>query len=126
MATGRPRPIGSRRELAGWYLMRLSGLGLFVLALSHFLITHVVYDPAEQTAAWIIDERWGDALWRVTDASMLVLVVFHSFYGVRTVLRDHVGPGVLRRALTLGLALVGLVLAGLGLSAIAGAPGPLP
>ena len=31
--------------------MRLTGLGLFVLALSHYLITHVLYDPAEQDAS---------------------------------------------------------------------------
>lgn len=121
--TGRPKPTGSRRELAGWYLMRISGLGLFVLALSHFIIVHVVYDPSEQTAAWIIDERWGDVLWRFTDGSMLVLVVFHAFYGVRTAMRDYVG-GTARRVLTILLAILALVIAGMGISALLSVAGP--
>ena len=33
--------------------MRLTGLGLFVLALAHYLITHLVYDPAIQNAEWV-------------------------------------------------------------------------
>jgi len=43
---GRPRPQGSGWELAVWYLMRLTGLALFVLALTHFLIVHLVVDPS--------------------------------------------------------------------------------
>ena len=53
-------PAGSGCELAVWYLMRLTGLGLFVLALSHYLILHFLYDPAEQNAGWIADERWSE------------------------------------------------------------------
>ena len=51
---GRARPSGGGFELAVWYLMRLTGLGLFVLALAHYLITHVVFDSAIQTAEWVI------------------------------------------------------------------------
>lgn len=116
--------MGSRRELAGWYLMRLSGLGLFVLALSHYIIVHVVYDPSEQTAAWIIDERWGDILWRLTDGSMLILVVFHAFYGVRTAMRDYVG-GTARRVLTFLLAIGALVIVWMGISALMSVAGPV-
>ena len=36
-------------ELAAWYLMRCTGVMLFVLALSHFSILHFIWDPAEQT-----------------------------------------------------------------------------
>jgi succinate dehydrogenase / fumarate reductase membrane anchor subunit len=123
---GRPRPAGADRlELAIWYLMRLSGLALFVLALSHFLITHVLFDPANQTADWIETHRWADSLWRVVDSSMLVLVVFHSFVGVRTVLQDYVG-GRARTVLVALLAVVGVILAGLGLWAVLGAAAPLP
>jgi hypothetical protein len=35
--SGSARP-GSGWELAIWYLMRLTGLGLFVTALAHFII----------------------------------------------------------------------------------------
>jgi succinate dehydrogenase / fumarate reductase membrane anchor subunit len=123
---GRPRPAGPDRvELAIWYLMRLTGLALFVLALSHFLITHVLFDPANQTADWIVSNRWTNDLWRVVDSSMLLIVVFHSFVGVRTVLQDYVG-GRPRAILVAILAVVGVVLAGLGIWAVLSAPAPIP
>jgi succinate dehydrogenase / fumarate reductase membrane anchor subunit len=124
--TGRPRPArGDRRELAIWYLMRLTGLALFVLALSHFLITHVLFDPANQTAEWIATHRWANDLWRWVDGSMLVTVVFHSFMGVRTVLQDYVG-GRARVVLIAILAVTGVVLAALGLWAVATLSAPPP
>ena len=61
----RARP-GGGFELAVWYLMRLTGLGLFVLAISHFLITHVLWDPAVQDAQWI-GERWANLSVRTAD-----------------------------------------------------------
>ena len=64
--------------------MRLTGLGLFVLALAHYIIVHFLYDPSEQTAQWIIDERWGSIVWRTVDWLMLTFVVFHAFMGMRT------------------------------------------
>ncbi len=123
---GRPRPAGADRvELAIWYLMRLTGAGLFVLALSHFIITHVLFDPANQTAQWIDAHRWADGLWRGVDGTMLVLVVFHSFVGVRTVLQDYVG-GRPRTIIIVILAAVGIVLAAMGLWAVITAPAPMP
>ena len=53
--SGRARPSGGGWELAIWYLMRLTGLGLFVLALAHYIIVHFLFDPADQTAA--VDPR---------------------------------------------------------------------
>ena len=73
--------------------MRLTGLGLFVTALGHFIIVHFLFDPALQTAKWITDERWGNVAWRTVDWLMLVFVVFHAFMGLRTVGRGlHDGP----------------------------------
>ncbi len=71
--SGRVRPSGSGWELAIWYLMRLTGLGLFVTALAHYIIVHFVYDPTEQTAQWILDKRWGNIAWRTADWLMLVV-----------------------------------------------------
>jgi len=123
---GRPRPGGADRlELAIWYLMRLTGLALFVLALSHFIIVHVLFDPANQTADWIDSHRWANGLWRGVDGSMLVIVVFHSFVGVRTVLQDYVG-GRARIVIVAVLALLAVVLAGMGLWAVLSASAPMP
>ncbi|MBI3745908.1 MAG: succinate dehydrogenase [Chloroflexi bacterium] len=89
---GRARP-GGGLELLIWYLMRITGLGLFVLALTHFLILHVLYDPAQQDASWIAQVRWSSLFWRVLDWSLLMLVLFHAFMGVRTVVIDYVRGG---------------------------------
>jgi succinate dehydrogenase / fumarate reductase membrane anchor subunit len=97
--SGRPRPSGSRRELLLWYLMRITGLALFVLALAHYLILHFVFDPAEQDVAFITDARWSQTFWRALDWTLLMLVLFHGFIGVRTVVIDHVHGPRLRRTL---------------------------
>jgi succinate dehydrogenase / fumarate reductase membrane anchor subunit len=122
---GRVRPQGGGWELAVWYLMRLTGLGLFVLALSHFLITHVVYDPVEQTAQWILDERWASIAWRTVDWLMLVFVIFHSFLGMRTVVQDYTRGG-LRVLLTLTFYLVALALVAMGTIVVFTARAPIP
>lgn len=111
--SGRARPQGGGWELALWYLMRLTGLGLFVLALGHYLITHFIFDPSEQTAEWIINERWGSIAWRTVDWLMLSFVVFHAFMGMRTVVHDYTSGG-LRTVLTMALYLGALVLFALG------------
>lgn len=118
---GRPRPSGHGMELAIWFLMRLTGLGLFVLALTHFLILHVLYDPAEQDASWIAQVRWSSLFWRAFDWSLLMLVLFHGFMGVRTVLVDYTS-GRRRRILVIGLYLIALVLFVLGTTVVTTLP----
>ena len=86
----RTRPTGGGRETAIWYLMRVSGVALFVLALSHFIIQHFIFDPSEQTAEWIATHRWNQLIWRAADWALLMVVLLHSFLGVRTVVIDHV------------------------------------
>src|SRR5919112_5916390 len=118
---GRPKPQGGGLELAVWYLMRLTGLALFVLALSHFLITHVLYDPAQQTAQWILDERWANVAVRTTDWLMLAAVVFHAFMGVRTIVADYTTGGV-RTLLTMGIYVAAFILFAMGTFALVSVP----
>ena len=91
--SGRVKPQGSGFEVASWYLMRLSGLGLFVLVLTHYLILHVIHEPAAQDADFITQMRWNNLFWRAFDWLMLMLVLFHSFVGMRTVVIDYVRGG---------------------------------
>jgi succinate dehydrogenase / fumarate reductase membrane anchor subunit len=115
--SGRARPRGGGLELAIWYLMRVTGVGLFVLALTHFLIVHVIYDPAEQDASWIAQVRWSSTFWRAFDWSLLMLVLFHAFMGVRTVVVDYVKGGW-RTLLLTGLYLLALALFVLGTAVV--------
>jgi succinate dehydrogenase / fumarate reductase membrane anchor subunit len=122
--SGRARPHGSGFELGIWYLMRLTGLALFVLALGHFSITHFIFDPANQTSQWIVDERWGNVLWRTVDWLMLTMVVLHSFMGVRTVVQDYTSGGT-RTTLTMLLYLAGIALFLMGTMAVMTLPFPV-
>ena len=106
---GRPKPQGGGLELAIWYMMRLTGLALFVLALSHFLIVHLVVDPSRQSADWIQTVRWSSMFWRAFDWLLLMMVLFHAFMGVRTVVIDYTRGGA-RSALLMALYLTGIVL----------------
>jgi succinate dehydrogenase hydrophobic anchor subunit len=90
--SGRSKPRGGGAEVAIWYLMRLTGLGLFVLVLSHYLIMHVLNDPKDQDSVWIA-LRWSSTFWRGFDWLMLMLVLFHSFMGMRVVIGDLTSGG---------------------------------
>ena len=120
----RARPTGGGFELAVWYLMRLTGLGLFVLAISHFLITHVLYDPVEQDASFI-SERWANLSVRTADWLMLTFVVFHAFMGLRIIVGDYTRGGV-RTVLTMGLYLLAIVIFAMGTIALLTVPDFLP
>jgi succinate dehydrogenase hydrophobic anchor subunit len=122
--SGTARPQGGGWELAIWYGMRLTGLGLFVTALAHFTITHFLSDPSIQNVTWITD-RWGSVAWRTVDWLMLTFVTFHAFMGMRTVIQDYTKGGV-RIVLTMGLYLGALVLFALGTMVVATLRLPTP
>lgn len=120
---GRARPQGGGWELAIWYGMRLTGLGLFVTALAHYSITHFLFDPAQQTSQWITSDRWGNISWRTVDWLMLSFVTFHAFMGLRTVVQDYT-TGALKNVLTMGLYLGAIVLFVLGTIVVVTLPFP--
>ena len=99
--SGRPRPQGGGFELAAWYFMRLSGVALFVLALTHFSVQHFLNDPKDQTASWIFSQAWNSVLRRGLDWLMLVFVLAHMILGMRTVSMDYIKGG--KRTLVLSL-----------------------
>jgi succinate dehydrogenase / fumarate reductase membrane anchor subunit len=91
--SGRPRPQSGGFELAAWYFMRLSGVALFVLALTHFSLQHFLSDPKDQTASWIFNEAWNSLLRRGADWLMLIIVMIHGALGMRTVTLDYLKGG---------------------------------
>jgi len=120
----RRRPTGSRRELYIWYVMRVTGVALFVLALAHFSILHFIWDPAEQTADFIANERWNQIFWRGFDWLLLMTVLFHGFLGVRTVLIDYVKRQNWREFSLILLYVLGFILFVIGTQVILTLPVP--
>lgn len=106
VSTDPPAPPARRRarrrprqsnEAWSWFFMRVSGLVLVFLALTHFAITHIIYDVVETDAAFVAD-RWDNPLWRLFDWSLLALALLHGLNGLRWSIDDYVAaPG--RRAL---------------------------
>jgi succinate dehydrogenase / fumarate reductase, membrane anchor subunit len=119
------KPQGGGFELAVWYLMRLTGVALFVLALTHYLILHVLYDPALQDADFITTVRWSSLFWRAFDWTLLMMVLFHGFMGVRTVIGDYTRGGA-RTALTMGLYLLAIGLFVMGTAVVMTLPTVVP
>ena len=118
------RPRGSRRELLAWYTIRVSGVSLFVLALAHFSILHFIWDPAEQTAEFIANQRWNQIFWRGFDWLLLMNVLFHGFLGVRTVVLDYVHSPKWREFTLLLLYTAALLLFLIGTQVVLTLPSP--
>jgi succinate dehydrogenase / fumarate reductase membrane anchor subunit len=119
---GRSRPQGSGFELFVWYFMRITGVMLFVLALAHFSIMHFLFDPSQENASWIA-ARWGSLAWRVFDWTLLMMVLFHSFMGVRTVLTDYMHGARARLVSMSALYIVAIVLFVAGTGVVLTLPG---
>jgi succinate dehydrogenase hydrophobic anchor subunit len=117
----RPSRQGSERTI--WYLMRVTGLALFVLSLSHFLILHVLYDPKDQTAAFIANVRWSSLFWRANDWLFLTVVIIHAVLGIRIVTGDYL-KGRARTAVMTFFYLLGLSLFAFGTIVVATLPQP--
>ena len=124
VSRGRSRPRGTRKELFVWYLMRVTGVALFVLALAHFSILHFIWDPAEQTADFITNERWNQIFWRGFDWLLLMTVLFHGFLGMRTVVLDYIQRPGLRTGTLWLLYVTGAILFVIGTQVILTLPMP--
>lgn len=80
-------------ETWSWFFMRVSGLVLLFLALTHFAITHIVNDVVE-TDAHFVSQRWANPMWRMFDWALLALALLHGLNGLRWIIDDYVrAPG---------------------------------
>ena len=76
-------------ETWSWFFMRVSGLVLLFLALTHFAVTHIVNDVVE-TDAEFVAARWDNPLWRMFDWVLLALALSHGLNGLRWIIDDYV------------------------------------
>jgi succinate dehydrogenase / fumarate reductase membrane anchor subunit len=83
------RPAGGGFESVAWYFMRVSAIGLFVLAIAHLLLNHVVHDVS-CTSYDLVALRYANPYWRVYDWLLLTLALLHGMNGLRVVVEDYV------------------------------------
>lgn len=95
----------------GWLLQRLSGVLLFVLLVTHFVLMH--YMGPEKRLYADVARRFANPLWKTFDLVFLTLALSHGWYGVWGIVQDYVRNGTARI-----LALVLIVTAGLALFSI--------
>jgi len=76
-------------ETWSWFFMRVSGLVLIFLALTHFALTHIVNDVVETDAAFVY-RRWDNPLWRTFDWVLLALALLHGLNGLRWSIDDYI------------------------------------
>lgn len=89
--TERPQALRPRQnfETWSWFFMRISGLVLVFLALTHFAITHIIHDVVD-TDVDFVGVRWRNPMWRLFDWSLLVLALLHGLNGLRYIIDDYV------------------------------------
>ncbi len=81
-------------ELYSWFFMRLSGIVLFILALGHLIIMHVI-NTVENIDDLFVAERLSNPFWQIYDWLLLTLAILHGLNGIRIIIDDYVHrPGL--------------------------------
>ncbi len=88
--TRRPKP-SERLEMYAWFYMRVSGLLLIGLVLTHFAIMHLYYGVTRIDFD-VVAMRYRTPFWRIYDLAMVLLAVTHGMNGARMILDDYVHP----------------------------------
>lgn len=112
MNGSRPRPE-SGIELYAWLFMRISGVLLLVLALTHLAIMHII-NNIEDVSYQFVARRYLTPFWRTYDLVMLWLALIHGLNGVRTLLEDYVSGRGWRVVSLASLYVLGFIFLALG------------
>jgi len=92
-----------------WYLQRFTGILLLIGLGIHFWVLHF----ANKTGEYVykdVAERLSNPLWKVFYIVFLAVVIYHAMVGLRMVIFDFRLPGFLRRIVSIGLLIAGVLL----------------
>jgi succinate dehydrogenase / fumarate reductase, membrane anchor subunit len=87
-----PRSRTGRRgnfELSSWLFMRLSGIVLVALILTHLFVNLVLGDGINAVDFAFVAGKWSSPFWQVWDLLMLWLAMLHGANGLRTIINDY-------------------------------------
>jgi succinate dehydrogenase / fumarate reductase membrane anchor subunit len=97
-----------------WFLQRLSAGLLIILLAVHIFLDHYAQVGADITVSWV-HERLGQILYIAVDYAMLALVLFHGLNGTRTVLFDFDMFVKRKKAVDVGLLVLGIAMMAWGI-----------
>jgi succinate dehydrogenase / fumarate reductase membrane anchor subunit len=92
-----------------WFFQRLSGALLIVLLTVHIYLDHYAEVGADITVSWV-HQRLGQLLYIAVDYSMLAMVIFHGLNGSRTILFDFDTFAKRKKAVDIGLWVLGVAM----------------
>jgi len=104
-----PAPTANAFEKLAWSFMRISGILLVFLALTHLFIMHIERDITEVTGEFVANRFQSNPIWIANDLLMLFLAWLHGLNGVRIVLTDYMRKGAARRWVLYAIGAFGLV-----------------
>ena len=110
----RPRSL----ESYAWLFMRLSGAGLLLLAVGHWVMIHFVQGVQNVTGEWVMQARWTYTWIRVWDFLLLMLAFVHGLNGFHTVITDYIHNQTALKIVRLLIVAVGVVITLMGATAI--------
>lgn len=85
----RTRSTRSNFELYAWVFMRLSGVLLVGLVLTHLFVNLMTGEGINQIDFAFVAGKWASPVWQVVDLVMLWLAMVHGTNGVRTIINDY-------------------------------------
>lgn len=89
-----PVKPASSYEVWSWWFMRISGIALLFLVLTHFAIMHLVGGGIERVNFAFVAGRWTSPFWQVFDWLLLFLGLLHGSNGLKNILNEYVrSPG---------------------------------
>lgn len=90
---------GSSYELWSWWFMRISGIALVFLVLTHFTIMHIVDEGIDRVNFAFVAGRWTSPFWQMFDWLMLFLGMLHGGNGLKNIIHEYVRKPKLRAGL---------------------------
>src|SRR5437660_10703707 len=99
------------RNVAAWYLQRITGALLLVLLIAHFWVEHFMTASLRhgELSYQAILGRIANPMWQFIDIAFLVIALCHGLNGLRGIILDysHVGARAMR-GITLVIVAAGL------------------
>ncbi len=80
---------GTNFEMYAWIFMRVSGLALVVLVLSHLMIMNILDGGVQRVNFAFVAGRWASPFWQTWDLVQLWLAMLHGTNGLRVIVNDY-------------------------------------